>query len=297
MKRIPLAVTWLTVLTMPVVLHAQGNMDDVQIRTKHVAGNVYMLTGRGGNIGVSAGEDGLMMVDDQYAPLSVKIKAALSSLRKGKLEFVLNTHWHGDHTGGNPFFGRDAHIIAHNNVRRRLATAQQLFGRTVGPLPKEGLPIITFEDALSLHFNGEEVKIFHFPHGHTDGDSIVFFTRSNVIHMGDHYFNGMFPFIDLDHGGDVVGLTHNIRAVLNLASPGAKLIPGHGPLADLDDLENYHAMLVATTGLVQSAITDGKSLEEIQKAGVPARWRSWEGGFIKTDKWLATIHESLTRDD
>ncbi|MFQ5495666.1 MAG: MBL fold metallo-hydrolase [Phycisphaerae bacterium] len=272
---------------------AQRNYDNVKIKTTHVAGNVYMLEGSGGHIGVSAGEDGLLIVDDEFAPLADKIRTALAGLSKGKLAFVLNTHWHGDHTGGNPKFGREATIIANTNVRKRLATRQTMGGRKTGPLPKEGLPVITFDESLSIHFNGEEIRALHFPHGHTDGDTVVWFTGSNVVHMGDDLFNEMFPFVDLDHGGDVLGLIRNVKAVIDQLPPDVKVIPGHGPLTDLSGLKTFHRMLVETTDVVKSALAAGKTLDQIKAAGVPDRWKKWGGGFIKTDRWLETIHRSL----
>src|SRR5215510_6038567 len=210
----------------------------VQIKATKVAGNVYMLEGSGGNIGVSVGPDGILIVDDQFAPLAEKIRAALKTLGEGKLKFILNTHWHGDHTGGNVPLGRDAPIIAHDNVRKRLSTEQRLefFKMTVPASPKEALPVITFDQSLSVHFNDEESRVIHFPHGHTDGDSIIFFTKSNVVHMGDDFFAGRFPFVDLDSGGSVHGLTKNVGEIIPKLAAGAKLIPGHGPNSTIDDL-------------------------------------------------------------
>ena len=274
---------------------AQQGMENVQIKATHVAGNIHMLEGRGGNIGVSAGSDGVLIVDDQFAPLADKIRAALKKINPGRLEFVLNTHYHGDHVGGNIEFGPEAHIIAHANVRKRLSTPQQLFGRTSEPQPAEALPVITFDNSLSLHFNGEEIRVIHFPHGHTDGDSVVFFKKSNVVHMGDHMFNGMFPFVDLDHGGDVKGMADNVQAVIKQVPADVKVIPGHGPLADRDDLKTFHAMLIETISHVQTQREAGKSLVEVQAAGVPAKWNPWGNGFIKTDRWLETIYKSLDR--
>ncbi len=274
---------------------AQQDFSNVEIKATHVAGSVHMLEGSGGNIGVSVGEDGILIVDDQFAPLADKIREALRKLGGDKPRFILNTHWHGDHTGGNEAFGRDGTIIAHTNVRHRLAVKQELFGRTIDPLPKVALPVITFDDSLSLHFNGEEIRVLHLPHGHTDGDSIVIFTKSNVVHMGDHLFMEMFPFVDLDHGGDVEGLIRNIARVIDNAQPGAKFIPGHGPLSSIDDLKTYHRMLVETSELVRKGIAAGKGLQEIKAGGVPEAWKSWGEGFIKTDRWLETLHRSLTR--
>ena len=265
----------------------------VEMKVVPVAGNIYMLEGAGGNIGVSAGPDGILIVDDQYAPLAEKIRAALKGINPGKLKFVLNTHYHGDHTGGNPTFGPEAPIIAQENVRKRLESGTMVRGNKVEPMTAAGLPVITFEDAVSVHFNGEEIKAIHYPHGHTDGDSVIFFTKSNVIHMGDDFFRGRFPFVDLDNGGSVQGLIDNVAKVIAKVPPGAKIIPGHGPVSTLDDLKKYHSMLVETTALVQKHMEGGKTLEQIQTVGVPDAWKDWGGGFIKTNDWLATIHASL----
>ena len=216
---------------------AQQDFSDVRIEVTPVAGNVYVLEGRGGNIGASVGADGILIVDDQFAPLAEKIRAALKKVNPGELQFVLNTHWHGDHTGGNRVFGTEATIIAHTNVRGRLSTPQTVRGRDVEPLPIEALPVITFDESLSIHFNGEEIRVIHFPHGHTDGDSVVFFTGSNVVHMGDTFFAGRFPFVDLASGGDVKGLTRNIQTVIDRLGADAKIIPGHGPLSTPQDLK------------------------------------------------------------
>ena len=282
-----------TFLVVPVL--GQDGFADVKIKATHVAGKVYMLEGHGGNIGVSVGEDGLLIVDDQYAPLADKIKVALGKLGKGKLKFVLNTHWHGDHTGGNPTFGRLAPIIAHTNVRKRLSTTQTLFGRIKEPLPKVGLPVITFDDSLSIHFNGEEIAVTHYPHSHTDGDSIVMFPGSNVLHMSDMFFSGMFPFVDLEHGGDVVGLANNVQAIIKQLPADIKIIPGHGPLSTLDDLKAYHSMLVETTQIVRSRMARGKTLHQIKAEGLPSKFEPIGHGFIKTDRWLETIYNSLSR--
>jgi len=273
----------------------QQDFSGVEIKTTLVAGKIYMLEGRGGNIGVSVGSDGILIVDDQFAPLADKIKAALAKLGGDKPKFILNTHWHGDHVGGNPHFGRDGTIIAHTNVRNRLSTRQELFGNVVEPLPKDGLPIVTFDDSLAMHFNGEEIRVLHLPNGHTDGDCVVVFTKSNVVHMGDHMFAGMFPFVDLDHGGNVEGMAKNIAKVIGQVVPDVKVIPGHGPLSMLDDLKTFHRMLVETSQIVKDRIAAGKTLEQIKAEGVPDPWKSWGDGFIKTDAWLETIHKSLSK--
>jgi glyoxylase-like metal-dependent hydrolase (beta-lactamase superfamily II) len=256
-----------------------------------------MLEGSGGNIGVSIGVDGILIVDDEFAPLAEKIKAALKNLGEGKLKFILNTHWHVDHTGGNAPLGKEATIIAHDNVRKRLSTEQRLefFKQTVPASPSEAWPVITFDQSLSVHFNGEEIKVIHFPHGHTDGDSVIFFTTSNVVHMGDDFFAGRFPFVDLDSGGSVQGMAKNVGEIIPKLPAGVKLIPGHGPISTIDDLKAYHRMLLETTEIVRKKIAAKKSLEQVKKEGLPAAWKSWGEGFVKTDQWLELVYRSLTK--
>ncbi len=285
----------LTFLCLSAVPGFGQDYSKVEIKSTKVGGNVYMLEGAGGNIGVSVGPDGLLIVDDQFAPLADRIKAALKTLGEGKLKFVLNTHWHGDHTGGNAAFGADAPIIAHDNVRKRLSTEQrlELFKETVPPSPKEALPVITFDQSLSVHFNGEEIRVIHFPHGHTDGDSVIFFSNSNVVHMGDDFFAGRFPFVDLDSGGSVEGLIKNIAEIIPKLPTGVKLIPGHGPISTVDDLKAYQRMLVETSNIVRKEMAAGKTLEQIKQAGLPDEWKSWGSGFIKTEVWLEIVYNSF----
>lgn len=275
----------------------QTDWSKVEMKATKVAGNVYMLVGAGGNIGVSVGDDGILIVDDQYAPLADKIRASLKGIAADKkLRFILNTHWHGDHTGSNVVFGPEAPIIAHDNVRKRMATEQksEFFKRTTPASPKEALPVITFNHNLTVHFNGEEIRAIHFPQGHTDGDSVIFFTSSNVVHLGDDFFAGRFPFVDLESGGNVEGLTKNIGEIIEKIPAGAKLIPGHGPLSTIDDLKTYHNMLIKTTDIVRQKIAAGKTLDQIKSEGLPDEWKSWGTGFIKTDVWLEIVHRSLT---
>ena len=275
---------------------AQTDFSKVQMKATKVAGNVWMLEGAGGNIGVSVGDDGLLIVDDQFAPLADKIRAALKGIADKKLHFILNTHWHGDHTGGNVVFGPEATIIAHDNVRKRLATEQKstVFNTTTPPSPKEALPVITFDQTLTVHFNGEDIRAIHYPKGHTDGDSVIFFSASNVVHLGDDFFAGRFPFVDLESGGSVEGLVKNIGELITKIPADAKLIPGHGPISTLDDLKSYHRMLQQTTEIVRGKISAGKTLDQIKSEGLPAEWAPWGTGFIKTDRWVETIYKSLT---
>lgn len=262
-------------------------------KVEKVAGNVYVLFGQGGNIGVSYGEDGLLMVDTQFENIATNIKEELKKLGTDTSKFVFNTHWHGDHTGGNPVFGKDAMIIAHSNVRNRLLTRVGRDGKP-NPAPKVALPIITYDSGLSLHFNGEEIKAVHFPQGHTDGDSVIFFTKSNVVHLGDDFFVGRFPFVDLNSGGNVEGLVKNIGDLIKIIPSDAKLIPGHGNVSTIDDLKNYHQLLIETTTIVRDQMKAGKSLDEIKKAGFPEKYKEAGSGFIKPDGWIEAIFKSYS---
>lgn len=268
---------------------AQRDFSAVEIEATHVAGSVWMLVGQGGNIGVSSGPDGVLMVDDQFAPLADKIRAALrevgQSEEAAEPRFLLNTHFHGDHTGGNAEFGEASTIVAHTNVRSRLAA---------GGSPEVALPIVTFDDALSIHFNGEEIRAFHIPNGHTDGDALIHFTGSNVLHMGDDFFSGRFPFVDLNSGGSVEGLVRGIQSVLDNVPADIRIIPGHGPLSSVDDLRTYHRMITETMALVRGKIDRGLSSEEVQSEGVSEEWADWGSGFISTERWLDTVYRSLS---
>jgi cyclase len=294
-----------TRLTLALVLAAGGaaaqepDFTKVEITTVPVAGSVSMLVGFGGNIGISVGPDGAFLVDDQYAPLTPKIKAAVAALGNPPLRFVLNTHWHGDHTGGNENVGEaGAVIVAHDNVRARMSTDQfmSLWNEKVPASPRKALPIVTFADAVTFHVNGDEVYAFHVAPAHTDGDAIVHFRKADVIHMGDTFFNGMYPFIDVDSGGGIVGMIAAVDRVLALARPGTKIIPGHGPLATRADLEKYRAMLVAVRDRVADHLKAGHSAEQI-KAAAPLKDfdAAWGTGFMKPDVFLSLVVADLSR--
>ncbi len=272
---------------------AQQDFDKVEISATNVTGKIYMLQGAGGNIGASVGEDGILIVDDQFKPLAEKIRKALQDIKAGQLKFILNTHWHGDHTGSNEVFGTEAPIVAHTNVRKRLSTGQDLLGRHVDAAPPEAWPVITFDDSVSIHFNGEEIRVIHFPHGHTDGDSVIFFTGSNVVHMGDDFFQGRFPFVDLSSGGNVLGLIQNLEKVIGMLPEDVKIIPGHGQLSTLADLKAYHKTIVESVEVVREGMRQGKSLKEIQTQGLPEKFAEWGSGFINTDNWLEIVYRSL----
>ena len=270
----------------------------IEITAEHVAGSVHMLTGAGGNIGASVGPDGVLIVDDQFLPLADRIQTALSALPNAPADppvFVLNTHWHGDHTGGNPHFGKHSIIVAHDNVRQRLSVPHEKRGKVI-EVPEVGWPVVTFGDSMSIHFNGEEIRLLHLPAGHTDGDMAVIFTGSKVVHTGDHFFKDRFPFVDLNSGGTVSGYANNVATLLELAPPDAQVIPGHGGLATLDDLRRFHGVITETKALVEAGQEAGKSLEKLQKQGLPEQYDSWGTGFIDTDRWIATIYGPASAD-
>ncbi|CAN5847993.1 MBL fold metallo-hydrolase [soil metagenome] len=272
----------------------ENQTQDITVKTQKITDRVYMLQGRGGNVGVSTGADGILIVDDDYAQISPKIAEALKALGSDKPRFIFNTHWHGDHTEGNKFFGKDSLILAHSNVRKRLSVESIVLGNKTEPYPKFALPVLTYDQSMSVHFNDEEIRAVHYPNGHTDGDSVIFFTKAGVVHMGDDFFAGRFPFVDLDSDGSVQGLTKNIADILAKLPADIKIIPGHGALSTREDLKAYHQTLVETTDIVQKGMMSGKSLEGLKKDGLPAKYKSWGEGFIKTDFWIETIYKSLS---
>jgi cyclase len=277
------------------VAAAQQDFSKVQIKVTKVAGSVYMLEGAGGNIGVSVGEDGIVIVDDQYAPLAEKIQAALRQITDKPLRFVINTHWHFDHTGGNAYFQKQGPIIAQENVRERMQKGGSLLGTEVKPAAKEALPIITFNDRATVHLNGEDIRAIHFPHGHTDGDAVIFFPQSNVVHMGDDFVTYGFPFIDLESGGSARGMIAAVEKVMATVPADARVIPGHGPLSTVADMKPFVAMLKDCMGRVQKGIEQGKTLEQLKQEKVLAGYESWggEGKFITTDKFIETLYNDL----
>jgi len=277
-----------------VVSLAQHNAADDRLEVQHVAGAVYMLVGPGGNIGATVGEDGILIVDDKFDRTVQMVKNTLKDFNKGALRFILNTHWHGDHTGGNAELGKEATIIAHTNIRKRLSAEQTTRFGTTPPMAESGWPVITFDKSLSIHFNGEEISVLHLPKGHTDGDSVILFKKSNVLHMGDDFFNGMFPYVDLDAGGSVEGMIEAIEHVLKEAPADVRIIPGHGPLATIDDLKKHVEMMKATSAHVRAKMKAGKSLDEIKAEGLPDEWDKWSWGFINTEFWIETIYNSYS---
>ena len=268
---------------------AQTDFSKVTVKVEKVAGNVYMLTGAGGNIGACVGEDGIVIIDDQFAPLAPKIKEALKGIADKPIRFILNTHYHGDHTGGNEAFGRDGTIIAQENVRKRLAAGSSARGNATPPAPKGALPIITFNDRTTVHLNGEDIRAMYLPAGHTDGDSVVEFPNAKVVHMGDDFFNGTFPFIDVENGGSVRGLIKNVDTVLGRIDDSYKVIPGHGTLSDRKGLAAFGDMLKGTWAAVEAGVKAGKTADQLKGEKALEKWDSWGKGFIKTDAWIELL--------
>jgi cyclase len=263
---------------------------DVKVEVVPVSAGIYMLTGRGGNIGVSVGEDGVFLIDDQYAPLTERIKAAVAQLSGKPVRFVLNTHWHGDHTGGNENLGNEGVVIvAHDQVHERMTKENFLaaFDMKVPPAPQAALPVISFNDTLTFHLNGHDIHAVHVEHAHTDGDSIVHFRAANVIHTGDVWFNGMYPFIDADSGGSVDGVIAAVDAILKLADDETKIMPGHGPLSDKAGLMGYRKFLVDVRERIGALVLQGRSLEEILAARPLADYDATLGtGMFDTDTFV-----------
>lgn len=289
MNRFALVSALALALVAPATLAQPKNLSRVTIKVTKVADNVYMLEGAGGNIGVSAGPDGVLIIDDQFAPLAPKIERALAKLSPKPLRFVLNTHWHGDHTGGNAVFGKRAPILAHNNVRVRLALSEEQ-GK---PRPAASLPVVTYDDGISVHLNGEDIRVLHLGPAHTDGDSVVFFPKAKVVHLGDQFFNGRLPYVDLDSGGSVKGLIRNLEKLRAEITDDMKIIPGHGPLATPADLDRFIAVLKETVARVQKGIDEGKTLEQLTQEKILAKWDDLASEFMTTDRYLSILYRDL----
>lgn len=270
---------------------------EVQMKVTHVAGHVYLLEGAGGNIGVSVGDDGVLIVDDQFAPLAPKIREAIGTVRKdakdGPLKFVLNTHWHSDHTGSNVVFGEEAMIVAHDNVRERLSKGVTVGDRSIPPAPEEAWPVVTFDESLSVHFNGERIRIVHLPGGHTDGDAMVLFEGSKVVHMGDDFVTYGFPFVDLVSGGSALGLRDAVAKALTIVPADYEIIPGHGEVSTVEDMKGFHRMLDVTITTVEQQHAAGVTLADAQAKGLGEEWKDWAGDFVDEAKWIELIWQSL----
>jgi len=273
-------------------IFAQRDFDKVEIEALQVSDNIYMLKGSGGNIGVLTGEEGTLIIDTQFAPLSEKIKSAISDITDHDVNYVVNTHWHGDHTGGNKNFSNDgAVIIAHDNVRKRLSTNNvRPFGRTTEAAPEEAWPHLTFNDKLNFYFNGHSLHLTHVHNAHTDGDVFIYFADANVLHMGDCFFKDRFPFIDTALGGSPDGALKAISVALMICDDDTKIIPGHGSLAKKEDLIKYNKMLMTLVDRVKASIEDDKSLEEALNSNLTEGYEGWGSGFINDEKIIKTLY-------
>lgn len=279
-------------------LQAQRDYSKVIIKPTKITDGIYMLQGSGGNIGLFTGPEATLMIDDQFAPLATKIEAVVDSLSNSDLKYLLNTHWHGDHTGGNEYFGnKGVTIVAHDNVYKRLSTDQTMkaFAREVKAAPTAAWPQITFEDGMKINLNGQRIELIHVHNAHTDGDSFVYFADANVLHMGDCFFKDRFPFIDLGSGGTVEGVISAIQAALLIADDETKIIPGHGNLGIREDLVSYHSTITTIVDRVKAQIAAGKTIEEIKSMNLTKDYDSWGTGFISGDKFVDTIWTDLNR--
>ena len=276
---------------------SQQDFSTVEVRSEPVAGSVHMLTGAGGNLAVSIGEDDAFLVDDQFAPLSARIKAAIAKISQKPVRFVLNTHWHGDHTGGNESFGRAGSVIvAHENVRRRMSTEQfSEFMKTTTPKsPKAALPVVTFTSDIVFHLNGDEIHAFHVPAAHTDGDTVVHFRRADVMHLGDVFSNKLYPFIDTGSGGSVAGTIAAMDKAIALAGEGTRIIPGHGAMGTRADMQAYRQMLATVHERVQALVRDGKTEQEAIAAKPSAEFdEAWGKGFLKPEQFVSMVWNDL----
>ncbi len=294
MKSISLSIVALAFVAMGCVTLAQAQEEAPQVKVQALAGALHLLQGRGGNVLASVGLDGVLLVDNDYADLAPAYADAVAQLTQSDLApgFVINTHWHSDHTGNNEFWGyRGSIMVAHHNVRARMSTRQEMpaLGMTVEPSADIALPLVTFADSIALHFNGTDIEVQHYPNGHTDGDSVVFYSNDNVIHMGDLFFKDRFPFVDLGSDGSVAGYIANVTSVLARVDGQTIIVPGHGSVANKADLERYLEMLQSTTAQVQQSLQDGKAVADIVAAGLGPQWESWGQGFINEEKWIQTI--------
>jgi endo-1,4-beta-xylanase len=294
MKRIVLSVA-VYILCCSVLLVAQQKNEDVKLLP--VAGQIYVVQGNGGNIGILTDPSGVLMIDAMYSASANSVRQSIKSLPGGnKIRFLVNTHWHGDHTDGNKVFGKEALIIAHENVRPLLQKPQTLLGQTVPALPSYAVPSLTYSNTLNLYIGDETIRLVHYPHAHTNGDTVVYFEKSNVMHMGDMFFNGLFPFMDVDNGGDIENWVRQLDVIIAKAPADVKIIPGHGSVTGLSMLKDFRQMLHDSAEIVNQAMKEGKTLDQIKAAGLPESFNPWTKGFLTTPQWLELVYRSLKKN-
>lgn len=302
MKLPRIALPLLALVAVPALqgcTETQAQNDDpfagVEIKAVELAPGVAVLFGQGGNIGLSYGNDGTVLIDDQFAPLTSKIQTKISDLGATPVEFLINTHWHFDHSGGNENFGKAGSLImAHDNVRTRMAKGGKVAGNEIAPAGSSALPVVTYGDGVKLYLNGDTVHVKHMPAGHTDGDSIVYWEKANVLHMGDLFFNKVtLPFIDVQSGGNARGMLESAELALAMVNDETQIIPGHGPMATKADLMAYRDMLSSVVGSVERAMAQGKSLAQIQAMTPAAKWDTNPNAFIKGDAFVEAVYRSL----
>lgn len=295
-KRMKSTALIFTLLISSAGLSVADNHQGTSFRSSAINDSLTLLQGRGGNIVASTGDDGMLIIDNDYADMAPALKEAIAKIGDpATLKYILNTHWHGDHSGGNSALGEGVDIVAHDNVYERLSTRQEIpaFNMVSEAYPVHARPNITFPDSITLHFNDEVLTLKHYPNGHTDGDSVVFFNKANVIHMGDHMFYPMFPFVDISSGGNVLSYAKNVEAVLQGIDGNTIVVPGHGPLTDKQGLSDFSNMLNGTIAEVQSMKDAGLDLSAAQAKGLSKQWDQWNGGFIKQAAWISFIYASI----
>lgn len=299
MKRVLMVIALVTMAGAAGLIAQQRSFDSVVVRSQPAGRGVHMLTGSGGNIALAVGEDFAFLVDDQFAPLTAKILAVVRGVTDKPVRFLVNTHWHGDHAGGNENMAQAGVIlVAHDNVRTRMSTEQfnEMFNSRTPPSPRGALPVVTFMESVTFHLGGETVHVVHVPPAHTDGDAIVHFVQANTLHMGDNYFKDVYPFIDLSSGGSFEGVIRAVDIALGYANDSTRIIPGHGALANRADLKKYRDVLVQVRDRVAALIRQGKTREQVIAAKPTAEWdATWGAGFMKPDVFLGIVYQSMTK--
>lgn len=273
---------------------AQSRFDKVEIVPHQIKENIYMLEGAGGNIGLFIGENEVLIIDSQFAPLSDKIKAAIRSISDKPMKWLINTHWHGDHTGGNENMAQEGlTILGHKNVQHRLSTENQRMGKTLPPAPESARTDVAYDTKMSLNISGYQILVQHVENAHTDGDSFVFFVKDNVLHMGDCFFKDRFPFIDLSSDGTVSGYVKAVEAALMIVNDDTVIIPGHGEIANREDLKRYHIMLTTIIPRMEEAMAETDVLSDISVAEITAGYESWGEAFISSERMVETLFKGL----